>query len=66
MVVSVNGVVASLAVTEFLAFVTGLRPVIPFLSYRGDLGRINKSNDLPQPDCYYCQGLWGSKRNEAK
>jgi molybdopterin/thiamine biosynthesis adenylyltransferase len=65
MVVSVNGVVASLAVTEFLAFVTGFRSVFPILSYRGDLGRISRSIDQPQPDCYYCHGLWGSKRNET-
>src|SRR5436305_1469457 len=36
MVVSVNGVVASLAVTEFMVFVTGMREPVPHLVYRGD------------------------------
>jgi molybdopterin/thiamine biosynthesis adenylyltransferase len=58
-VVSINGVVASLAVTEFMAAVTGLRAPIGRLTYRGDLGIVTKSQEPGAPGCYYCQGLWG-------
>lgn len=53
-VVSVNGVVASLGVTEFMAWATDLREPWPELTYRGDRGRVSLSTDPPIPDCYYC------------
>jgi hypothetical protein len=53
-VVSINGVVASLAVTEFMAWATGLRNPCVHLSYRGDLARISMNKDSPVKDCYYC------------
>lgn len=59
-VVSINGVVASLAVTEFMAFVTGLRPAMGQLTYRADRGIVTHSTDVPAPGCYYCAGLWGA------
>jgi molybdopterin-synthase adenylyltransferase len=59
-VVSINGVVASLAVTEFMARTTGLREPVTHLIYRADLGIVRRSNDQPAPDCYYCTGLWGT------
>jgi molybdopterin-synthase adenylyltransferase len=58
-VVSLNGVVASLAVTEFMVYVTGLREPAPQLIYRGDRGIVTKSVDQPEPGCYYCSGVWG-------
>lgn len=58
-VVSVNGVVASLAVTEFMVLVTGLRDPAGQLTYRADRGTVSRSNDQPAPGCYYCSGLWG-------
>jgi molybdopterin-synthase adenylyltransferase len=60
MVVSINGVIASLAVTEFMAFVTGLREPVPHLIYRGHAGTVGRSNDRPEPGCYFCGGTWGS------
>jgi len=57
-VVSLNGVVASLAVTEFLALVTGLRPPAGQLTYRGDLSRVTTSLDKPRAGCWYCTELW--------
>jgi len=54
MVVSVNGVVASLAVTEFIALVTNLRSRFRYVTYRGDVGIVAKNTDPPNPDCYYC------------
>lgn len=59
-VVSINGVVASLAVTEFMARTTGLREPVKHLIYRADLGIVRRSNDLAASDCYYCTGLWGT------
>ena len=59
-VVSVNGVVASLGVTEFMAWCTGLRPPHRHLTYRGDQGRVSLNKDEPRPGCYYCTGLWGT------
>ena len=58
MVVSINGTVASLAVTEFIALVTGLRPVTRYQTYYGHSSRIMTSRDEAIPDCYYCDGLW--------
>ena len=61
-VVSVNGAVASLAVTEFMAYVTGLRAPALHLIYYGHTQVIRRSVDEPAPDCYYCRGLWASTR----
>ncbi len=58
-VVSINGVVASLAVTEFMAFVTGIRDPVAQLVYRGDLTRLTRSIDPPRTGCWYCTELWG-------
>jgi hypothetical protein len=58
-VVSINGVVASLAVTEFAVGVTGIREPRRLITYRGDMGGVLVSNDMPKPDCFYCKGLWG-------
>jgi hypothetical protein len=58
-VVSINGVVASLAVTEFMVEVTGMRPAHRLLTYRADLGSVLVGRDPPNPECYYCRGIWG-------
>lgn len=60
MVVSINGVVASLAVTEFMVFVTGMREPVPHLIYRGHAATVGRNNDPPEPGCYFCTGMWGS------
>ncbi len=58
-VVSINGVVASLAVTEFMAAVTGIRTPKRLCTYNGYTGKVTISSDEPSPDCYYCRGLKG-------
>lgn len=58
-VVSLNGVVASLAVTEFMVYVTGLREPAGQLIYVAEQGGVRLSKDQPE-DCYYCTSLWGS------
>jgi molybdopterin-synthase adenylyltransferase len=65
MVVSINGVVASLAVTEFMAQVTGLRAPFPYLNYFAERQLIRRSLDEPKPGCYYCTKLWGSAVREV-
>lgn len=58
-VVSINGVVASLATTEFLKWRTGLAEPATLLTYRADRGTVMASRDEPHPGCYYCGG-WRS------
>jgi molybdopterin/thiamine biosynthesis adenylyltransferase len=54
-VVALNGVLASLAVTEFMVFVTGL-PRAPrrVLRYDGGKGIVIEQKDSPLPNCPYC------------
>ncbi len=59
-VVSINGAIASLAVTEFMLGITGLRAPNRLLTYHGRTGKVTVSTDDPAPDCYYCKGLWGT------
>lgn len=58
MVVSVNGAVASLAGTEFMAFATGIRNPAPYIIYRGELPAVRRVLDDPEPDCYLCAKMW--------
>lgn len=60
-VVSLNGVVASLAVTEWMVWTTGLRSPNALVEYRGSVGASFISNDAPRPDCYYCR-MWPTQR----
>lgn len=59
-VVSLNGVLASVAVTELTAEITRLRRAHRYLEYRGDLGVLRTTGDAPQKDCWYCKGLRGA------
>lgn len=54
MVVSVNGVTASLAVTEFIALVTEIRRPVRHLVYKGDLGIVARNVDAMREGCFYC------------
>jgi len=64
-VVSINALVASLAVTEFMVAVTGIRPPRRLLNYYGHLvphrsdRQVTVSADEPWLDCYYCKGIRG-------
>lgn len=58
-VVSLNGTVASLAVTEFMCFVTGIRPPRPRLTYYGQTAMLTKPKDTPSANCYYCKEVFG-------
>jgi hypothetical protein len=56
-VVSINGVVASVAVTEFMLAVTGIRPPKRLITYHGHMGRVSVKTEGPATDCYYCKGI---------
>ncbi|MDO8615901.1 MAG: ThiF family adenylyltransferase [Dehalococcoidia bacterium] len=63
-VVSLNGVIASLGVTEFLSEMTGLRRANIYLEYRGSLGIVRCQTEAAVQSCYYCRTVRG-KRAEA-
>lgn len=53
-VVTLNSVVASLAATEIMCLLTGLRPVCRQLVYRGDLGTVGRPRETGRDGCPYC------------
>ena len=57
---SVNGVVASLAATEFMVAVTGLRRPTRLQEYRAWESKVVVNTDSPQPDCLSCKGIRGT------
>ena len=59
-VVSINGVIASLGMTEFMVTVTGLRSPKRKISYYGHTGKTSLSQDEPSGDCYYCNAIRGT------
>ena len=59
-VVSINGVIASLGVTEFMLAVTKIRDKPRgLLKYYGDRGIVAKAKGTLMPSCYYCNKLRG-------
>lgn len=58
-VVSVNGLVASLAVTEFMNLVTGLRQPQLYLRYDGSLGGVFVGSERQVDTCFYCDSQRG-------
>ena len=59
-VVSINGVVASLGVTEFMLVVAGVKDAPRRLTtYRANMGIVTLPPVNAPPDCYYCSGLRG-------
>ena len=59
-VVSVNGVIASLGVTAFMALVTGMQPHLHGLHYyRGHLGKVTQKKYKKIDNCYYCSSVRG-------
>lgn len=62
-VVSINGVVASLAVTEFMRECCDMGQPRRFLNYDGHKGRVSERFIAGRVDCPYCSA-WG-KRNQT-
>lgn len=64
-VVTINGVVASLATTEAMVHLSGLRPPNKQLGYRADQGGVRINVDPPSlPACPYCARWRASSPNE--
>jgi molybdopterin/thiamine biosynthesis adenylyltransferase len=63
-VVSLNGVVASLACTEAIMLLTGMREPNRQLTYRADLGGVTRGMSKGDPDCSYC-AHWREHRRPA-
>ena len=53
-VVSINGVIASLALTELMVYVTGLRAPAIALTYRAERGAVLRRTSEPTGPCPYC------------
>ena len=65
-VVSINGVVASLGVTEFMLAVSGVRSEPRgVLTYHGDRGVVLAKSVPPRDGCYFCSDIFG-KGDDAK
>jgi len=56
----VNGVVAGLAATEFMAAVTGLRRPTRLQEYRAWVSKVVVITDSPRPECLCCKGIRGT------
>ena len=60
-VVSLNGVIANLAITEFLFMITGIREPFRHITYYGLRGKVNVRDDNRRADCYICGYLVGTE-----
>ncbi len=60
-VISLNGIVANLAVTEFVMLRTGLREPNRMVTYKGMRGVVTRTTDDHRPDCYVCGYLVGQR-----
>lgn len=58
-VISLNGILASLAVTEFIVYITGIREIRRYVEYRGNMGIVAKPEYNPLQNCYYCESVAG-------
>lgn len=58
-VVSINGVVASLGVTEYMVGVSGIRAPKRLVVYRGDRSIVTTGVVESPPSCYFCRTLAG-------
>lgn len=53
-VFALNGIIANLAVMEFIAMATGIREPSRRLTYKGDRGVVTTTDDIRQMDCFTC------------
>ncbi len=63
-VVTINGIIASIATTEFFLHQTKIRKAKSYLKYHGCRGIVNEVTDKPKEDCYWCKNIRG-KREKA-
>lgn len=57
-VVMLNGLLASAAVMEFVAYVTGLREPNAALYFRGAFSTFTKDNNHAPNNCYFCEHVY--------
>lgn len=62
-VVSINGVIASFAITEFIVSITKIRKPVTLATYRAQESKVLVSIDKTRSDCYYCNFIRGKKEN---
>jgi molybdopterin/thiamine biosynthesis adenylyltransferase len=60
-VISLNGVVANLAITEFLVMTSGVREPHQYLHYIANEGKLRPRTIARNPDCYTCNYLVGMR-----
>lgn len=65
-VVSINGIIASLGVTEFMVDVAKIRVPKRLLEYFGSKGTVSCRIDAPDSNCYYCKSVRGVQDGEAE
>jgi molybdopterin/thiamine biosynthesis adenylyltransferase len=53
-VFALNGIIANLAVMEFIAMATEIREPARRLTFKGDRGVVTSSDDMRQTDCFTC------------
>lgn len=65
-IVNLNGIVASIAVTEFLMWVTGIRQPVEHYRYRGMSAILSKPEPTIQSiDCHICSSVYGKGADAA-
>ena len=62
-VVSLNGIIAGIAVTEFLMVITNMRPPNRKVTYKGMKGVVSVSLDEKKSDCIVCNFLVGKRES---
>jgi molybdopterin-synthase adenylyltransferase len=60
-VVSLNGIIASLAVTEFIAYTIQIRDPFLFSTYYGSRGIVSTRQVEKNKECFYCNKIKGLK-----
>lgn len=58
-VVTLNGIIASVAATEFFLNQTEIRKAKVYLKYHGNRGILTEVIDEPDNDCYWCKEIRG-------
>ncbi len=58
-VVSLNGIISSLGVMEYMLQATGVRPAKRKQEYRGNMGIVAVRNDIHPVDCHFCNLVRG-------
>lgn len=64
-VASLNGTIANLAVTEFMAYVTNMRPVRRFIAYDFMNATVLPCTFPKDPDCYICSSAGSLATGDA-